>query len=46
MLGGAGAAFAGRPALRRAHFDDADSAEHCEGIAAFIDTRASRFERG
>ena len=32
-------------AQRRAHFSYADSAEHREGIAAFIDKRAPRFER-
>ena len=32
-------------AQRRAHFSYADSAEHREGITAFIDKRAPRFER-
>lgn len=34
------------PAERRAHFGYADSAEHREGIAAFIAKRPARFERG
>ena len=33
------------PAERRAHFGYADSAEHREGIAAFIAKRPARFER-
>ena len=33
------------PAERRAHFGYADSAEHHEGIAAFIDKRPPRFQR-
>jgi enoyl-CoA hydratase len=31
---------------RRAHFNYADSAEHREGIAAFINKRPARFQRG
>ena len=34
------------PTQRRAHFDYADSAEHREGIAAFIAKRPARFQRG
>lgn len=34
------------PAERRAHFGYADSAEHREGIAAFIAKRPARFQRG
>jgi enoyl-CoA hydratase len=33
-------------AERRAHFGYADSAEHHEGIAAFINKRPARFQRG
>ncbi|MES3014579.1 MAG: enoyl-CoA hydratase/isomerase family protein [Pseudomonadota bacterium] len=34
------------PTERRAHFGYADSAEHREGIAAFIAKRPARFQRG
>ncbi len=34
------------PPERRAHFTYADSAEHREGIAAFLEKRTPRFDRG